>query len=93
MNSFTPRPITLFPELVSGIVDREISTQRSGIVRHSGCLWQASPYSPYQDGVFSIDDKVSIAGRQGNTLLVLPYQHPETPWHCARCVHNPFGKR
>ncbi len=64
--------VEMFAETVEGIVDEDISSSRRGRVKCLGSYWPAQIYDV--DGEVSLvpEQKVSVIGRVGIILLVIP---------------------
>ncbi len=64
--------IEMFAETVEGIVDEDISSSRRGRVKCLGSYWPAQMYEVYGEMTLVPEQKVSVVGRVGITLLVVP---------------------
>lgn len=67
----TSTAITLFPEMVYGIVEKPIASTQTGRVRFQGSTWKARFYRP-DSATVVCGDSVKVVARQGITLLVEP---------------------
>jgi hypothetical protein len=65
------QPVTLFPKVEMGRVEKTITTVQAGRVRFQGSYWPAQFYNSDFHVAVNPDDLVTIVGRQGITLLVV----------------------
>ncbi|MGD1941593.1 MAG: NfeD family protein [Leptolyngbyaceae cyanobacterium] len=65
-------PVEFFEQTMSGIVERDITAHLPGRVKVMGVSWKASLYDLDGSYILSPDTPVTVLGRRGNTLLVLP---------------------
>ncbi len=62
----------LFPEAIDGIVDETISSMQPGRVKCLGSYWPARLYQFERPVTLIPEQTVSVVGRVGITLLVIP---------------------
>lgn len=67
---------TLFFKVEAGKVEKTITSSQSGRVKFQGSYWPAQFYYPGSHLSANPDDAVTIVGRQGITLLVVPTGSP-----------------
>jgi len=72
MSSESPTKITLFPKPGKGIIEEIITTSQPGRVNFQATYWPARLYNPEQKVNLLPNTPVTIIGREGITLLVVP---------------------
>jgi hypothetical protein len=72
MSSESPTKITLFPKPGQGIIEEIITESHPGRVNFQATYWPARLYNPEQKVTLLPNTPVTIIGRQGITLLVVP---------------------
>lgn len=70
---FAPLPIELFEQAEIGKAVNLITAERPGRVEFAYTRWRARFYYPNTQSMVGPNTLVSVVGRQGNTLLVLPF--------------------
>ncbi|NJL40854.1 MAG: hypothetical protein HC840_27475 [Leptolyngbyaceae cyanobacterium RM2_2_4] len=68
--------ITLFSKPETGKVEKTITSSESGRVKFQGSYWPAQFYYPSSHLSVNPDEVVTIVGRQGITLLIVPEGSP-----------------
>lgn len=63
----------IFEQTLHGIVESEIVGHLPGRVKVMGVSWTARLYTPDTRYVLSAGSPVTVVGRRGNTVLVLPH--------------------
>ncbi len=77
MKSLTiPTKVEVFPEHLTGTVDKTISPQKPGRVRCLGSFWPARLYHSDCQATIQPEESVNIVAIQGITLLVVPLNYP-----------------
>lgn len=61
-----------FEQTMQGYVERTIAGDQSGRVRVMGVSWMARLSNPDTHAVLTPGMPITVLGRRGNTLLVLP---------------------
>ena len=72
MYSFVPNKTQIFPSPVKGIVEKEIFGNQSGSIKYDGSFWRAKLHQTDDIKNIPVGQTVSVIGREGNTLLVIP---------------------
>ncbi|NER78266.1 MAG: hypothetical protein F6K42_01560 [Leptolyngbya sp. SIO1D8] len=68
-----PIPVVeIFPHILNGIVEKEITLNDIGRVRCQGISWRARLHQPELANSILPGEVISVIGRENNTLLVLP---------------------
>jgi len=75
-SSQNSQSITLFSKAEAGKVEKTITSSESGRVKFQGSYWPAQFYYPDSHLTANPDEVVTIVGRQGITLLVVPEGSP-----------------
>ncbi|MEL6400925.1 MAG: NfeD family protein [Cyanobacteria bacterium J06626_4] len=65
-------PVEFFEQPLAGVVERDITAHLPGRVKVMGVSWKASLYDPATGYPLLLGTSVTVVGRRGNTLLVLP---------------------
>jgi hypothetical protein len=71
-SELVPEGIKLFSQPGTGKVERMISSTQPGRVEFQATYWPARLYHPEHEVTLVPDDPVTVVGRQGITLLVVP---------------------
>jgi membrane protein implicated in regulation of membrane protease activity len=66
-----------FSEPQIGVVEQTISPQQPGRVKFKGTSWPAQFYDPTFQGIVFIQQPVTIVGRKGLTMLVIPIKYTQ----------------
>lgn len=77
MSSESPEKITLFPKPGKGKVEQIITETQSGRVNFQATYWPARLYNPEHEVNLLPNTPVTVIGRQGITLLVIPFIETE----------------
>lgn len=77
MSSESPEKITLFPKPGKGIIEQIITESQPGRVNFQATYWPARLYYPEQEVTLLPNTPVTVVGRQGITLLVVPVEMEE----------------
>ncbi len=72
MSLENPATITLFPKPGTGIIEEIITESQPGRVNFQATYWPARLYNPEQEITLLPNTLVTVIGRQGITLLVVP---------------------
>lgn len=72
MSLENPATITLFPKPGMGIIEEIITESQPGRVNFQATYWPARLYNPEQEVTLLPNTPVTVIGRQGITLLVVP---------------------
>lgn len=73
MHTLEPIQAELFEQTLDGVVETAIAGHLPGQVKTMGVTWSARLCVPDPRCVLSPGTPVTIVGRRGNTVLVLPY--------------------
>jgi uncharacterized protein (DUF697 family) len=71
--------IKLFSSIGTGIVEKTITPTQPGRIKYQASYWPARLYSKDEQVTLLPDDPVSVVGRQGITLLVVPVNKEVAP--------------
>ena len=72
MSIFEAIPAEIIEETLQGIVEQEVAGALSGRVKVMGVSWKACLCIPDNRYTLPPGTTVTVLGRRGNTLLVLP---------------------
>ncbi|MEO0986962.1 MAG: NfeD family protein [Cyanobacteria bacterium J06639_14] len=70
--SFSLPVVEMFPNMLDGIVEKEINLNHDGRVKCQGISWRARLHSPGKIESLSPGEVINIIGRENNVLLVSP---------------------